>query len=91
MMADGQQITYDACLLASGGKALRPDIPGVDLPGVFTLRSREDAAQVLDAAEPGQPAVIVGDGFIGLEAASALHEYGVQVHVVTRHEVPLAS
>ena len=90
MMADGQQITYDACLLASGGKALRPDIPGVDLPGVFTLRSREDAAQVLDAAEPGQPAVIVGDGFIGLEAASALHEYGVQVHVVTRHEVPLA-
>ena len=90
MMADGRQITYDACLLASGGKALRPDIPGVDLPGVFTLRSREDAAQVLDAAEPGQPAVIVGDGFIGLEAASALHEYGVQVHVVTRHEVPLA-
>ena len=90
MLADGQQIGYDACLLASGGKALRPDIPGVDLPGVFTLRSREDAAQLLDAAEPGQPAVIVGDGFIGLEAASALRKYGVQVHMVTRHEVPLA-
>ena len=90
MLADGQQIGYDGCLLASGGKALRPAIPGVDLPGVFTLRSREDAAQLLDAAEPGQPAVIVGDGFIGLEAASALSKYGVQVHVVTRHEVPLA-
>ncbi len=34
--------------------------------------------------------MIVGDGFIGLEAASALRRYGVQVHVVTRHEVPLA-
>ena len=89
-LADGQQIDYDACLLATGGKALRPDIPGVDLPGVFTLRSREDAAHLLDAAEPGQPAVIVGDGFIGLEAASALCKYGVQVHLVTRHEVPLA-
>lgn len=89
-LADGQQIDYDACLLATGGKALRPDIPGADLPGVFTLRSREDAAQLLDAAEPGQPVVIIGDGFIGLEAASALRKYGLQVHVVTRHEVPLA-
>ncbi|OUM22747.1 pyridine nucleotide-disulfide oxidoreductase [Pseudomonas putida] len=89
-LVDGQQIEYDACLLATGAKPLRPDIPGVDLPGVFTLRSREDAEQFLDAAEPGQPAVIVGDGFIGLEAAAALHEYGVQVHVVTRHEIPLA-
>ncbi|AFK72549.1 pyridine nucleotide-disulfide oxidoreductase [Pseudomonas putida SJTE-1] len=89
-LADGQQIDYDACLLATGGKALRPDIPGADLPGVFTLRSLEDAAQLLDAAEPGQSVVIVGDGFIGLEAASALRKYGVQVHVVSRHEVPLA-
>ncbi|MCE7764778.1 Rieske 2Fe-2S domain-containing protein [Pseudomonas putida] len=89
-LVDGQQIEYDACLLATGAKALRPDIPGADLSGVFTLRSREDAAQLLDAAEPGQPVVIVGDGFIGLEAASALSEYGVQVHVVTRHEIPLA-
>ncbi|WP_296233487.1 FAD-dependent oxidoreductase [Pseudomonas sp. UBA4617] len=89
-LADGQQIDYDACLLATGGKAQRPDIPGVELPGVFTLRSREDAARLLDAAEPGQPAVVVGDGFIGLEAASALRKYGVQVHLVTRHQLPLA-
>ncbi|WP_079228236.1 FAD-dependent oxidoreductase [Pseudomonas putida] len=89
-LADGHHIEYDAALLATGGKPLRPALPGVDLPGIMTLRSREDAARLLDAAEPGQPVVIVGDGFIGLEAASALRKYGAEVHVVTRHEVPLA-
>ncbi|WP_176506298.1 FAD-dependent oxidoreductase [Pseudomonas urethralis] len=90
ILADGQHIDYDAALLATGSKPVRPQLPGVDLPGIMTLRSREDAARLLDAAEPGQPVVIVGDSFIGLEAASALRKYGAQVHVVTRHEVPLA-
>lgn len=89
-LADGQSIAYDACLLATGGKPVRPQLAGIDLPGVFTLRSRDDAERVLDAAEPGQPVVIVGDGFIGLEAASALQAYGARVHVVARHEIPLA-
>ncbi|HDS1680375.1 TPA: FAD-dependent oxidoreductase [Pseudomonas putida] len=89
-LADGHHIDYDAALLATGGKPLRPALPGVDLPGIMTLRSREDASRLLDAAEPGQPVVIVGDGFIGLEAAAALRKYGAEVHVVTRHEVPLA-
>ncbi|WP_422402666.1 FAD-dependent oxidoreductase [Pseudomonas sp. GZD-209] len=90
VLADGQRLKYDAALLASGGKPKRPELPGVQLPGICVLRSRNDAARLLDLAEPGQPVVIVGDGFIGLEAASALRKYGLQVHVVTRHAVPLA-
>ncbi|QXH59191.1 FAD-dependent oxidoreductase [Pseudomonas maumuensis] len=89
-LADGQQLKYDAALLATGGKPSRPQLPGVQLPGICVLRSRTDAAQLLDLAEPGQPVVIVGDGFIGLEAASALRKYGLQVHVVTRRAIPLA-
>lgn len=88
-LADGKPLKYDAALLATGGKPRHPDLPGAQLPGICVLRSREDAARLLDLAEPGQPVVIVGDGFIGLEAASALRKYGLQVHVVTRHPVPL--
>ncbi|UBM27599.1 FAD-dependent oxidoreductase [Pseudomonas sp. p1(2021b)] len=90
VLSDGKRLDYDAALLATGGKPRRLDIPGAQLPGICLLRSREDAAHLLDAAEPGQPVVIVGDGFIGLEAASALRKYGLQVHVVTRHDIPLA-
>ena len=90
LLADGQRIDYDHALLATGGKPLRPAIAGAQLSGVCVLRSRDDAAHLLDSAEPGQPVVIVGDGFIGLEAASALRKYGMQVHVVSRHQVPLA-
>ncbi|WP_249673452.1 FAD-dependent oxidoreductase [Pseudomonas abieticivorans] len=87
---DGQALTYDAALLATGGIAQRPDMEGATLPGTFVLRSRADAEKILAGASPGSTAVIVGDSFIGLEAASALSERGLKVHVVSRHAVPLA-
>lgn len=90
LLAEGRTFDYDEVLLATGGVPVRPALPGADLPGVLLLRSREDAERVLDQVEPGQPVVVIGDSFIGLEAASALRRYGADVHVVTRHEVPLA-
>jgi NADPH-dependent 2,4-dienoyl-CoA reductase/sulfur reductase-like enzyme/nitrite reductase/ring-hydroxylating ferredoxin subunit len=89
-LATGRQLQYDAALLATGGLAQRPDLPGAALAGSFLLRSREDAAQLLDAARGRERAVIIGDSFIGLEAASALRQLGLQVHVISRHAVPMA-
>lgn len=89
-LADGQSLTYDAALLATGGIAQRPAIAGAQLPGTFVLRSLADAEQLLDACAPGSRVVIIGDGFIGLEAASAMIKAGLQVQVVARHAVPLA-
>jgi NADPH-dependent 2,4-dienoyl-CoA reductase/sulfur reductase-like enzyme/nitrite reductase/ring-hydroxylating ferredoxin subunit len=86
----GQQLTYDAALLATGGVPQRPELPGAQLPGAFVLRSRDDAAQLLEAARGRERAVVLGDSFIGLEAASALRQLGLQVHVVSRHDVPMA-
>lgn len=85
---EGRSLIYDAALLATGGTPLRPQIEGAHLPGVFVLRSLADAEQLLEAAEAHARVTIIGDSFIGLEAAAALRKAGLEVQVVTRHEVP---
>lgn len=75
---------YAKLLIATGASAQRPPIPGLDLPGVFTLRSIPDAQRIYRHIEQTQPqrAVIIGGGYIGLEMAEALHERGLHVTVV---------
>jgi NADPH-dependent 2,4-dienoyl-CoA reductase/sulfur reductase-like enzyme/nitrite reductase/ring-hydroxylating ferredoxin subunit len=90
-LADGQSLHYDAALLATGGIPNPLSLPGADLPQVFVLRSKDQARQILDAAKPGQRAVIIGDSFIALEAASSLRTYGLDVTVLARHAVPFAA
>jgi NADPH-dependent 2,4-dienoyl-CoA reductase/sulfur reductase-like enzyme/nitrite reductase/ring-hydroxylating ferredoxin subunit len=87
-LADGRRFAYDAALIATGGEPRALPLIGADLPQVLTLRCRDDAKKILAAAEPGRHALIVGDSFIGLEAASALRKHGVNVTVIARHEVP---
>ena len=89
-LADGTMLDYDAAVLATGAIPNVPKLPGVTLQGVFTLRSRQDAAAIVALATKGARAVIVGSSFIGLEAASALHERGVHVNVVAPEEIPFA-
>lgn len=87
-LSDGQFIHYDRALLATGGEPQPLPIPGGHLPEVVQLRSRADAARVLELARPGARAVIIGDSFIGLESASALRKHGVEVTLLARHDVP---
>lgn len=87
-LKDGQKLTYDAALIATGGTPNPLDLPGADLPQVFLLRSKDQAQKILSAAKPGQRAVIIGDSFIAMESAAALREYGLQVTVLARHAVP---
>ncbi|QAY83177.1 apoptosis inducing factor family protein [Pseudomonas arsenicoxydans] len=87
---DGQSLSYDAALLATGGTPKPLAVPGADLPQVFLLRSRDQAQRILDAAKPGQKALIIGDSFIAMESASALREYGLDVTVLARHAIPFA-
>ncbi len=76
-------LPYDALILATGAAPLRPDIPGVNLPGVFTLRSLEDVDRIKAAVDRGVvDAVVVGAGFIGLELAENLVRRGVRTTVV---------
>lgn len=78
-----ERIGYDALVLAPGAQAARPPIPGLDSPRVRTLRTVEDAVALREQVEAGaRRAVVLGAGFIGIEAAEALARQGLDVTVV---------
>lgn len=85
----GDSVTYDRLLLATGAEPVRLPIPGAEQAHVCTLRSLADARAIAARAGNGGSAVILGSGFIGLEAAAALRARGVAVHVVSLDERPL--
>ena len=65
--------TYDKLILAPGASPLRPPIPGINLPGIFTLRNLEDSDRIKGRMEHDvKRAVVVGAGFIGLELVENL-------------------
>ncbi len=76
-------LDYDALVLAPGARAIRPPIPGLDSPLVQTLRTVPDADSVRALVEGGaKRAVVLGGGYIGLEAAEALRLRGLEVALV---------
>jgi NADPH-dependent 2,4-dienoyl-CoA reductase/sulfur reductase-like enzyme len=85
---EGRDFTleYDKLVIASGGTALRPPIPGIDLEGVFVLRNVEDGIAVKDfiAREKPRRAVIIGGGYIGVEVAEAFTAVGLETTMLNR-------
>ncbi len=82
------QFPYDKLVLAMGASAVKPPIPGADLQGVHHLKSMEDAAAVAEAvaAKPKGSAVVIGAGFIGIEAVEALVERRWSVALLERYD-----
>jgi NADPH-dependent 2,4-dienoyl-CoA reductase/sulfur reductase-like enzyme/rhodanese-related sulfurtransferase len=75
--------TYDKLILAPGAAPVRPPIPGIDLPGIYTLRNLDDADRVKDRVNKGvRQAVVVGAGFIGLEMVESLVRLGISTTLV---------
>ncbi len=75
---------YDKLVLSPGAEPVRPPIPGINLPGIFTLRNVPDTDGIKTFIDQKKPrkAVIVGAGFIGLEMAENLHSRGILVTIV---------
>jgi 3-phenylpropionate/trans-cinnamate dioxygenase ferredoxin reductase component len=80
--ADGARVEYDVLAICTGTRARRLSVRGVDLPGVFYLRTLADADRIKAAVRPGTTAVIIGGGYIGLEVAASLRKLGSAVTVV---------
>ncbi len=85
----GESVGYDKLLIATGGRNRRFPIPGLDLRGVYDLRTVDDCDRIRAEITPGRRAVVVGMGFIGSEVAASLRQLGVDVVVVERDPVPL--
>lgn len=88
--SDGTKTGYEVALVATGGRPRRLELPGSHLRGVFTLRHRADIAAILEATEEGANAVVIGTSFIGMEAAGALTQKGLEVTVVGPEKLPFA-
>lgn len=84
----GEETTekYDDLILATGASAVIPPIPGIQRPGHFTLRTIPDMDGVIDwiTKRNAKTALVLGGGYIGLEAAEQLHRRGLSVAVVER-------
>ncbi|MFM0152641.1 FAD-dependent oxidoreductase [Paraburkholderia sediminicola] len=88
-MANGERLTYDKLLIATGGIPRTLDIPGVNLPGVFFLTKLEESVALHDLLMPGTPVVVIGAGFIGAEVAASVRKLGCQVTILETSPIPL--
>jgi len=81
-LADGRVLPYDELLIATGASPWRPPVAGLEQPGVFTLWTLEDVRGIRAMIRPGGEAVIIGAGFIGMQAVDALVKRGMRCTIV---------
>ena len=80
--SDGTAYPYDALLIATGSTPFIPPIMGVQQRHVMTLRGLDDAMALKKGMAPGKKIIVIGGGLLGLEAASAVSQWGCAVTVV---------
>ncbi|WP_405754155.1 MULTISPECIES: FAD-dependent oxidoreductase [unclassified Streptomyces] len=84
---------YDKLVIATGARPVRPELPGIDAPGVHGVQTLDDGQALIDSLRTasGRRAVIVGAGYIGVEMAEALLHRGYEVTVLTRGAQPMST
>lgn len=78
----GVAIEYDHVVLATGSYPFVPPVPGIQLPGVFVYRTLDDLQRIIGYASESKRCVVIGGGLLGLEAAKAAYDFGLETHVV---------
>ena len=80
--ARGHELPYDKLVLATGSYPFVPSLPGAEWPDCFVYRAIEDLEAIRTAAGRARVGAVIGGGLLGLEAAKALHDLGLETHVV---------
>ena len=80
--ASGKEVPYDIIVMATGSSPFVPPVPGIDKAGVFVYRTIEDLEQITAYAAKSKTCAVIGGGLLGLEAAKAACELGLETHVV---------
>jgi len=88
-LEDHRRVSFDALLIATGGRNRTVSIPGVDLDGIYSLRTVQDADRIRAEMIAGRRAVVVGMGFIGSEVAASLRQKGLEVVAIDPSKTPL--
>ncbi|MEJ0035731.1 MAG: FAD-dependent oxidoreductase [Gammaproteobacteria bacterium] len=88
-LADGREIPFDALLLATGADPAQVTIPGAPPDYVHYLRTFADCRAIVAKAPSARRVVVLGAGFIALEAAASLRGRNIDVHVIGREQVPM--
>ena len=88
-LEDHRRVSFDALLIATGGRNRPVSIPGVDLDGIYSLRTVQDADRIRAEMIAGRRAVVVGMGFIGSEVAASLRQKGLEVVAIDPSKTPL--
>ncbi len=78
----GQSIKYDHVVLATGSYPFVPPINGVKLRGVFVYRTIADLQRIIEYGKDVKRAAVIGGGLLGLEAAKAAYDLGLETHVI---------
>ncbi|MGB7799881.1 nitrite reductase large subunit NirB [Buttiauxella sp.] len=78
----GHEIYWDKLVLATGSFPFVPPVPGHTLPGCFVYRTLDDLDAIAQHARNATRGVVIGGGLLGLEAANALKQLGLETHVV---------
>ncbi len=88
-LSDGERLSGDLVLLATGSVPRKLAISGSDRPNCHYLRTIEDGEKIVASAERAKRAVVIGASFIGLEVASGLRARNIEVHVAAPEKYPL--
>ncbi|MEZ6128639.1 MAG: nitrite reductase large subunit NirB [Planctomycetaceae bacterium] len=78
----GVEIAYDKVIFATGSYPFVPPIPGIKSQGVFVYRTIEDLQHIIDYAKKSKRCAVIGGGLLGLEAAKAAYDLGLETHVI---------